>query len=159
MSTNTIGVHCFSNILSMCGAVNNFFSLYNFANFSVCLQGHSVVVRAYPSIAEQSTMSQQEAERITKQRNELGENGLKQKVEELTAAMEENCNPAPAEMLVEVPIPSTDSIQFHPVNVYRYGGEKQLECGLDLNALPMYGEIYDLHTNFVYVSGSSEKII
>lgn len=111
-----------------------------------------MAVRAYPSIEEQTVMSQQEAERIAKQRNDLGEIGLKQKVDELTAAMEENCVPAPAKMLVEVPIPSTDSIQFHPVNIYRYGDEKQLECGLDLNGLPVYGEIYDLHTNFVYVS-------
>lgn len=96
-------------------------------------------------------MAQREAERIAKQCKELGEDGLAAKQKELTLAMEINSIPPPAEMLTLVPIPSIDSIKFHPVKVYRYGGKNKLEYGLDLDALPVFGEIYDLHTNFVYV--------
>lgn len=98
-------------------------------------------------------MAQYETKRIAQQREKLGENGLICKSKDLAQATEINCIPPPAEMLIQVPIPSIDSIKFHPVNVYRYGdNENQLKYGLDLNALPVYGEIYDLHTNFVYVS-------
>lgn len=96
-------------------------------------------------------MAQREAERIAKQREKLGDDGLAAKQKELTLAMEVNSIPPPDEMLTLVPIPSIDNINFHSVNVYRYGDANQLSHGLDLNALPVFGEIYDLHTNFVYV--------
>lgn len=109
------------------------------------------MIRGYPSIAEQQRLAQ-ETERIAKQREELGPEGLETKAAELVDAMATNAIPPPDEMLTEVPIPSTDGILFHPSNIYRTGRSgDELPPGLDLNAWPVYSEAIDIHTNFVYV--------
>lgn len=66
-------------------------------------------------------------------------------------AMANNAIPPPEAMLTEVPIPTTDGIQFHPVNIYRTGHSDEVPTGLDLNSWPVYSEAIDIHTNFVYV--------
>ncbi|KAJ6646667.1 hypothetical protein Bhyg_01880 [Pseudolycoriella hygida] len=109
-----------------------------------------VVIRGYPSIAEQQRLAQ-EKERIDMQREELGPEGLETKANELMEAMANNEIPPPEEMLTNVPIPSTDGIHFHPSNIYRTGHSETLPAGLDLNSWPVYSEAYDVHTNFVYM--------
>ncbi|XP_037047629.1 uncharacterized protein C05D11.1-like [Bradysia coprophila] len=108
------------------------------------------VIKGYPSIAEQQRIAQ-DKDRIEKQREELGPEGLETKAAELLDAMTKNAIPPPDKMLTEVPIPSTDGIHFHPSNIYRTGDPDDLPAGLDLNAWPVYSEAIDIHTNFVYM--------
>ncbi|KAG4066708.1 hypothetical protein HA402_007344 [Bradysia odoriphaga] len=108
------------------------------------------VIRGYPSIAEQQRIAQ-DKDRIEKQREELGPEGLETKAAELLDAMTKNSIPPPDKMLTEVPIPSTDGILFHPSNIYRTGDPDEVPAGLDLNAWPVYSEAIDIHTNFVYM--------
>ncbi len=118
------------------------------------------MIRGYPSIAEQQRVAQ-DKDRIEKQREELGPEGLETKGVELQEAMQTNAIPPPDEMLTEVPIPSTDGILFHPSNVYRTDNLDGVPAGLDLNSWPVYSEAIDIHTNFVYVRDSilEEKLL
>lgn len=114
------------------------------------IEGHSIVIRASPSIDEQKRMAKEEMDRIEKQRDELGAEGLATKENELVDAMGVNAILPPNEMLTQVPIPSPDSIHFHPVKKY-CSNEIDHPPGFDVNALPCYAEAFDIHTNFVYV--------
>lgn len=95
-------------------------------------------------------MGKEEMDRIEQQREALGAAGLATKENELTEAMQANNVLPPNEMLTQVPIPSPDSIHFHPVTKYR-SNEVANPPGFDVNALPCYAEAFDIHTNFVYV--------
>ena len=131
-----------------------FISLFLFLFIKLFIfQGHHISVRAIPSIEEQQQMSREESERIEKQRNLLGESGLREKGNQLADAMLKNDIQPPVEMLTNVPVPSTDGIKFHPVQVYRAGinGNGTNPPGLNLTELPLYAEAYNVHTKFVYV--------
>lgn len=70
-----------------------FFFLFVFLFYkfiSLFQKGKHICIRAYPSIEEQERLSKIELDRIEKQRNELGIEGLQQKGNELKKAMEEN---------------------------------------------------------------------
>lgn len=109
------------------------------------------MVRAVPSIDEQKRSAKEEMERIEQQRNTLGEEGLANKGKALAEAMAANEVPPPDEMLTSIPVPSTDGIKFHPVQIFKATDGKN-PPGLDLQKLPVYAEAYHLHTNFCYVS-------
>ena len=103
----------------------------------------NVVVRSFPSIQEQNDSAKKEIERIEKQRSDLKESGLKEKEEILLKAMEHNDIPPPNEMLTSCPIPSTNGIKFHPVKI--------IKSTQDTKSFPAYTELYDLHSNFLYI--------
>uniref|UniRef100_A0A1L8DTH1 Putative zn2+-dependent endopeptidase insulinase superfamily protein n=1 Tax=Nyssomyia neivai TaxID=330878 RepID=A0A1L8DTH1_9DIPT len=111
----------------------------------------TVLVRAVPSIEEQQRMSKEEIERIERQRADLGVEGMNVKGDELSEAMAYNEIPPPTDMLTQVPIPGTEGIKFHPVQVYRSSEKAANPTGLDVDNLPVYAEAYDMHTNFVYM--------
>uniref|UniRef100_A0A182TCH4 Peptidase M16 C-terminal domain-containing protein n=1 Tax=Anopheles maculatus TaxID=74869 RepID=A0A182TCH4_9DIPT len=111
-----------------------------------------VVVRAVPSIKENVRTANVEQERLEKQRETLGESGLKEKEQLLSDAMASNEIPPPDEMITSIPVPSTEGIKFYPVEVYSSSREESNPPGLLMNDLPVYAEAYDLHTNFCYVS-------
>lgn len=116
------------------------------------LSGHSVAVRAYPSIEEQKRMAQTEADRIAEQRKQLGEDGLERKRKELTEAIEANEGRTPGvDVLTSVPVPSVDDIHFHSWSVHRPGGDQKSPLNVDLGEFPFFTEVYDIKTNFVYV--------
>ncbi|XP_059607775.1 uncharacterized protein C05D11.1-like [Phlebotomus argentipes] len=115
------------------------------------VDAESVVVRAVPSVEEQQRMAKREIERIERQRSELGIEGMNAKGEAFAEAMAQNEIPPPNEMLTQVPIPGTDGIKYHPVKVFRSGTKEGSPTGFDLDALPVYAEAYDMHTNFVYL--------
>lgn len=117
---------------------------------TISFQSKFVVIRGYPSIAEQQRIAQ-DKDRIEKQRVELGPEGLATKSQELLDAMAKNAIPPPDKMLTEVPIPSTDGINFHPSKIHRTGDVGEIPAGLDLSSWPVYSEAIDIHTNFVYV--------
>lgn len=109
------------------------------------VDNHSVTVRAVPSISEKDRMSKEEAERLENRRKELGEEGLAKKGRELEEAMTENDRTPPLEMLTSIPVPSTKSIKFHQFETISNYGAYQL---------PFYVEVYNLKTNFVYVTAA-----
>lgn len=96
-------------------------------------------------------MAKAEAERIRKQCEDLGPEGLASKGRLLLDAMNTNNILPPNDMLTQVPIPSTDSIQFHPVTKFK-SNPLTNPPGINLELLPCFAEAYDMHTNFVYAS-------
>jgi Zn-dependent M16 (insulinase) family peptidase len=100
-------------------------------------------VRAYPSISEKEKLAKEEKDRLEKRKSELGEAGLTQKAKELSAAQTENDREPPLDMLTVLPIPSTSKIIFHQFDVTKNAED-----------FPFYAEIYDLKSNFVYVTAA-----
>lgn len=111
-----------------------------------------VCIRAYPSIEEQNKMSKEELSRIEEQRKNLGENGLKEKGEILKKSMELNEIEPPSSMLTQVPVPSTDGINYHYLKVYKSSETSNVQSVFNFADIPIYTEVFDLHTNFTYVS-------
>uniref|UniRef100_A0A1S4GM16 Uncharacterized protein n=1 Tax=Anopheles gambiae TaxID=7165 RepID=A0A1S4GM16_ANOGA len=109
-----------------------------------------VVVRAVPSIKENERTANVEQKRLEKQRETLGESGLKEKETILSNAMATNEIAPPDEMITSIPVPSTEGIKFYPVEVYTSKTGKN-PPGLKIEDLPVYAEAYDLHTNFCYL--------
>uniref|UniRef100_A0A182YI36 Uncharacterized protein n=1 Tax=Anopheles stephensi TaxID=30069 RepID=A0A182YI36_ANOST len=110
-----------------------------------------VVVRAVPSIKENVRTASVEQARLEKQRETLGEDGLKEKEQVLADAMASNEIPPPEEMITSIPVPSTEGIKFYPVEVYSSSRAESNPPGLIMSDLPVYAEAYDLHTNFCYL--------
>lgn len=115
------------------------------------IDNNNIVVRAYPSISEKEELAKLETERLENRKNELGEEGLKQKGIELQNAMAENDRPPPIEMLISLPVPSTKSIVFHELDIIK---KQDKNKKIDLQYFPFYIEVYDLKSNFIYVTTS-----
>lgn len=96
-------------------------------------------------------MAQVETDRIDAQRISLGPEGLATKGSELEEAMDTNNILPPEEMLRQVPIPSPDHIHFHSVTKFTTESINS-PPGWSLGLLPCFAELYDVHSNFVYVS-------
>ncbi|ERL93539.1 uncharacterized protein C05D11.1 [Dendroctonus ponderosae] len=108
-----------------------------------------VSVECYPSKEEQQKMAKEEKERVEKQRQLLGEEGLKQKKIALEKAIESNDREPPVKMLTSVPIPGLESITFHNIERYR----SDLPGGrIDLSQAPVFTYFDDLKTSFVYLN-------
>lgn len=123
------------------------------------IEAKYVVVRAVPSIEEQQRMAKEELERVEEQRKKLGATGLAEKEENLVKARLQNETPPPSEMLTQVPVPNIDDIKYHPLQIFKPNSDSS-PPGIDLKALPVYAEAYDLHSNFVYtvVSLNTEPV-
>lgn len=109
-----------------------------------------VVVRGVPSIEEQKRCAKLEQERIEKQRARLGPEGLAKRAEDLKYAIQDNEVLPSDETITAFPIPSTDGIKFHPVEIFRCSDEA-CPPGLNLQKLPVYAEAYHMHANFCYI--------
>lgn len=59
--------------------------------------------------------------------------------------------PVPDEVLANVPIPSTESINFHHIKSYTTETSEQ-HPRLDVTKLPFFTYLDHVNTNFVYVS-------
>lgn len=116
------------------------------------INGKYVCIKAFPSIEEQNRMSKEELARIENQRKKLGEDGLKEKGEYVKKSMEQNEVEPPKTMLTEVPIPSIDAINYHHLKVYKSNEVSNVENVFNFPEIPVYTEVYNLHTNFTYVS-------
>lgn len=55
-------------------------------------------------------------------------------------------------MLTQVPVPNSDNINFHYLKIYKSIDTKVIGNCVDFSDFPTYAEIYDIHTNFIYVS-------
>jgi Zn-dependent M16 (insulinase) family peptidase len=109
-----------------------------------------ILVMGVPSIKLQEEMRIEEENRIKKQKDDLGEEGLNKKKIELDEAMEKNEIEAPDEILRSVPIPSASSLKFHPVESFNTSSEKQLE-NFNLKKMPVFFQFDQIGSNFVYL--------
>jgi len=91
---------------------------------SLMIDQNHVIIRGKPSKELMEKMGKEEKERVAKQREALGDDGLERKKVELAAAIEKNEEEPPTELLESVPIPSVDSIVFHPIQQHRNFGPK-----------------------------------
>lgn len=66
--------------------------------------------------------------------------------------MEENEKSPPLEMLTQVPVPNSDNINFHYLKIYKSIDTKVIGNCVDFSDFPTYAEIYDIHTNFIYIT-------
>jgi len=114
------------------------------------LKAPRIVTKGIPSKKMEEEMTAEEEQRVKAQKEKLGETGLKEKADILEAAMEKNDLEPPEELLRSVPIPSASSIQFHPVTSFNSKSEVQPE-GFDLRKLPVYFQLDQVATNFVYL--------
>lgn len=109
-----------------------------------------ITLEAYASIEEQKRLATEEKQRIEEQIKRLGEDGLKQKNDELEKAVEFNERPAPNSMLTSLPIPSLNSISFH--NIVRYKTDMNEKQPIDLSKTPVFTYFDNVKSGFVYVS-------
>ncbi|XP_033228376.1 uncharacterized protein C05D11.1-like isoform X2 [Belonocnema kinseyi] len=117
------------------------------------------ISKGIPSIEKKNEIAEKEKERIAKQIENLGKEGLEKKKRELEEAIAENEKPAPDELLTSVPIPSTDSINFMHVKRFSTDSVEQ-HPQFDVNKLPLYTFLDHANTNFVYmfVTMDSSKV-
>lgn len=111
------------------------------------VEGNVISICGIPSIEEQHKMAEEEKQRIEAQIAKLTAAGLKQKGTELEEAIAFNEKPPPTSMLTSVPIPSTESINFHEIV-----RSSSLQCGdMDLSSTPVLTYFDHVNTNFVYM--------
>ncbi|KAK9870443.1 hypothetical protein WA026_008009 [Henosepilachna vigintioctopunctata] len=108
-----------------------------------------IVIRCKPSKEEQQQMAKDEKERIAKQIEDLGTEGLKRKGAELEKAIEFNDREPPKDMLVSVDIPGLKSVNFH--NITRYKSDSLNKKILDLSDTPVFTYFDDVNSNFVHI--------
>lgn len=114
------------------------------------LDAPSVTVRGKPSKSEQTKLTQMEENRIAKQIELLGTEGLTIKEQILNEAIRLNEIPPPVELLTKLPIPDTSKICFHSIK--SFSSDDECKGRLDFSKAPVYMYVDDLKTNFVYVS-------
>ncbi|XP_072172090.1 uncharacterized protein C05D11.1-like [Diadema setosum] len=111
----------------------------------------SVTIVGEPSKKLAEDMAKGEKERVAKQRETLGEAGLKEKNTILENANEENEKEASQEILTQLPVPSTESISFHSCcrHSNMEGGAGDKSCPLDVQSIPFVFQLDDMPSNFV----------
>ncbi|CAD6227691.1 GSCOCG00001371001-RA-CDS [Cotesia congregata] len=110
----------------------------------------SAVINATPSIDKQKEMDEQEKKRIAERIKQLGKEGLEEKEKAYLEAVKQNDAPIPDEVLSSVPVPGTDSINFHHIRSYTTGGGDQ-HPRLDVNKLSLFTYLDHVNTNFAYL--------
>lgn len=110
------------------------------------------LVNARPSIEKQKEVAEAEQARFSERRSKLASKGLKLTEEEkaLEEAVAKNEAPIPDEVLTCVPVPGTDSINFHHVKSFGVDGTEQ-HPRFDMRKLPVHGCLDHVNTNFVYM--------
>ncbi|XP_001603808.1 uncharacterized protein C05D11.1 [Nasonia vitripennis] len=114
------------------------------------IQAPSAVMKGIPSIDKQQELADIEQKRVSEQIKKLGPEGLKKKDQELQKSIVENETPIPDETLTSVPIPSTDSINFHHIKSYTTESAEQ-HPRFNVDKLPFYTYLHHVNTNFVYM--------
>ncbi|KAK1127835.1 hypothetical protein K0M31_003327 [Melipona bicolor] len=114
------------------------------------LDSPSVLIKGIPSLEKRHELTEKEKNRVVKQIENLGKDGLQQKEKELQEAIAKNDIPVPDEILSSVPIPSTHLINFHYIKSYTTETNKQ-HSRFDISKLPFYTYLDHVNTNFVYM--------
>ncbi|EEB10863.1 conserved hypothetical protein [Pediculus humanus corporis] len=108
-----------------------------------------VTVMGKASKKEQEELTRMENERIAKQIEALGPEGLGVKHKILTEAIKINEIQPPVEVLTKLPIPDTNKISFHSIKSYTSDFKDNEK--INFSKAPVYMYIDDLKTNFVYM--------
>lgn len=114
------------------------------------LEAPSVTVRGKPSRSEQEKLTEIEEQRVVKQIELLGPEGLRLKEKTLAEAIKMNEIQPPEELLTKLPIPDTNKITFH--SIHSYTPDDPQKNRINFSKAPVYMHVDDLKTNFVYVS-------
>lgn len=117
------------------------------------LQKKHVQCIGVASTAELDRLNKEDSKRIEKRIQQLGPDGLKKKGDELAEAIALNAIPVPNSILKSVRKPNPSGIHFHDVKIYRTGDRNEAKpVELKIDSWPMYAEVYDCRTRFIYVS-------
>ncbi|KAI9714357.1 MAG: hypothetical protein M1820_000318 [Bogoriella megaspora] len=122
---------------------------------------HHVSILGTPSAEMSERLDVEEKARVEALKERLGEDGLRQKQEELDAAKAENDEEIPEPLLKKFEVPGTDSIHFIPTTTARSGLAKdmgRLDNGIqDLidkkaSELPLFIHFEHIPSNFVSIT-------
>lgn len=112
-----------------------------------------VLVIGEPSTDFGSKLAEEEKQRVAKQCQDIGEEGLTGLSAELESAIAKNEVEAPSSVLSSLPIPSIKSINFHRVSVVTNNPKRpsssSSSASLDLSTMPMIVEVDDVCSSFV----------
>ncbi|XP_077994627.1 uncharacterized protein C05D11.1-like [Glandiceps talaboti] len=109
-----------------------------------------VTIVGEPNEKLMQQMADTEKERVSKQTEELGQEGLKKKSEELEKATEENEIEPPSDVVSRLAVPDTSSIHFHPIKCYSNVTSQSDSCqSMEIDKIPFTFQLDDIHTNFV----------
>ena len=106
-----------------------------------------VMTKAYPSQALDLKLAKEESERLEKQREDLGPEGLEAKGKAIQEALDSQILPPP-EVLKSVPIADVNSIQFRKLTFYNHTTKVQPK-GFDLQKIPYHFQLDDVNSQFV----------
>ncbi len=104
-------------------------------------------VLAYPSRTLYQNMITDEAERIEKQRQKLGKEGLKEAGEKVAEAIKSQILP-PQEVLESIPVADASKIMYRSISSYNHSTEAQPE-NFDLQSIPYHFHLDDLNSDFI----------
>ncbi|KAH0590626.1 hypothetical protein H2248_000757 [Termitomyces sp. 'cryptogamus'] len=127
---------------------------------------HPIVILGKPSAVLAETLEQDEKNRVSRQIEELGSEGLKKAAAELDAAKAEHDQPIPTDMLTSFPVPDVKSIAWIPVkSVQEIGAgrvsQRSASSSTDLekyissdgSPLPFFVQYDHVQSDFVSVHG------
>uniref|UniRef100_A0A224ZBQ4 Zn dependent peptidase n=1 Tax=Rhipicephalus zambeziensis TaxID=60191 RepID=A0A224ZBQ4_9ACAR len=115
---------------------------YMVDNKAICVIGE-------PSPSLLKKMTEAENQRIQRQRETLGEDGLQKRAEALEKAIEANEKEPPKDMILAVQVPPVSTIRFHSlVRVCNVQGDKGI-MSFSFQGIPFRFEVDHLKTNFV----------
>ncbi|XP_050051775.1 uncharacterized protein C05D11.1-like [Dermacentor andersoni] len=120
----------------------NLLKKYMVDNKAICVIGE-------PSPHLMGKMSDAESQRIQRQRETLGDEGLQKRAEALEKAIEANEKEPPKEMILAVEVPPVSTISFHSLlRACNAHGDKGI-MSFGLQGIPFRFELDHLKTNFV----------
>ncbi|XP_050536252.1 uncharacterized protein C05D11.1-like [Daktulosphaira vitifoliae] len=114
------------------------------------LNNHKIVVRGVPSIKKKHELANEEIQRVSKRKNDLGDDGLKIKAIELQKAKTECEKKTPSEIFTSVKIPSVELIQFLSYDTFSSNSINQHNL-FKTSDVPLFVEIDNIKSNFVYM--------
>ncbi|KAG5342382.1 hypothetical protein C0989_002217 [Termitomyces sp. Mn162] len=127
---------------------------------------HPIVILGKPSAVLAETLEQDEKNRVSRQIEELGSEGLKKAAAELEAAKAEHDQPIPTDMLTSFPVPDVKSIAWIPVKSVQEIGAGRVSQRLassstdlekyissDGSPLPFFVQYDHVQSDFVSVHG------
>ncbi|XP_050536248.1 uncharacterized protein C05D11.1-like [Daktulosphaira vitifoliae] len=115
------------------------------------INNHNVVVRGIPSIKKRDELANEEIQRVSQRKKELGDEGLKLKAIELQNAKTESEKKPPNEILTSVKIPNVELIQFLTPDTSSSNSINQYNL-FKTSEVPLFVEIDNVKSNFVYMN-------
>ncbi|XP_050528273.1 uncharacterized protein C05D11.1-like [Daktulosphaira vitifoliae] len=115
------------------------------------ISNHKVVVRGIPSIKRQQDLANEEVQRVSQRKKDLGDDGLKLKSIKLLNAKTECEKKPPNEMLTSVKIPNVEFIQFLTYDTFSSNSINQHNL-FKTSEVPLFVEIDNIKSNFVYMN-------